>query len=198
MSKFRRTVVGSVAAAALVASVAAAAPASASVTHRADENEGTTTVVLNPAVVGTLVSLGVAPVAPGTLTAPGGVYQLAFPITNDPTKGLVYHAGGLDFANASGHDVRITRFIVNTNTGFLTAAAKVDGKWVGRIRVFKLGAGRRQEHWACPRRGDCSSEMLASCPAQRADRLTPGGQGPEPRPLPASPADHLAMGDAHW
>jgi len=140
MSKFRRTVVGSVAAAALVASVAAAAPASASVTHRADENEGTTTVVLNPAVVGTLVSLGVAPVAPGTLTAPGGVYQLAFPITNDPTKGLVYHAGGLDFANASGHDVRITRFIVNTNTGFLTAAAKVDGKWVGRIRVFKLPA----------------------------------------------------------
>ena len=38
--------------------------------------------------------------------------------------------------------MRITRFIVNTNTGFLTAAAKVDGKWVGRIRVFKLGAAQ--------------------------------------------------------
>ncbi len=142
MSKTRRTIVGAVAAAAMVVSVAAAAPASASVTHRTDENEGTTTVILNPAVVSTLVSLGVAPVAPGTLTAPGGDYQLTFPITNDPTKGLVFHSGGLDFANASGHDVRITRFVVNTNTGFLTAAAKIDGKWVGRIRVFKLGAAQ--------------------------------------------------------
>jgi hypothetical protein len=143
MSKFRRTMIGSVAAAALVALVAAAAPASASTAQRSDENEGTTTVVLNPAVVGTLVSLGVAPVAPGTLTAPGGVYQLAFPITNDPTKGLVYHSGGLNFSNASGHDVRIVRFIVNTNSGFLTASTKVDGHWVGRVRIFKLGAVKR-------------------------------------------------------
>ena len=139
MSRFRRTVVGAVAAAALVASVAAAAPASASVASN-DENEGTTTVVLNPGVVATLVSLGVAPIAPGTLTAPGGVYQVAFPITNDPKTGVVYHSGGLDFGKASGHDVSIKRFIVNTKSGFLTASAKVDGDWVGRIQVFQLGA----------------------------------------------------------
>ena len=142
MRRFRRTLIGSVAGAALVASVAAAAPASAATANRIDENEGTTTVVLNPAVVGTLVSLGVSPVAPGTLTAPGGVYQVSFPITNDPTHGLVYHSGGLDFSKATGHDVRITRFIVNTASGYLTASAKVDGHWVGRIRVFKLGASQ--------------------------------------------------------
>jgi hypothetical protein len=139
MSRFRRTLAVTTAAAALVATMAAAGPANASVKHQ-DEQEGTTTVVLNPAVVSTLVSLGVAPVAPGTLTAPGGVYQVAFPITNDPQRGIVRHSGGLNFSKASGHDVRITHFWVNTNSGFLTASAKVDGHWVGRIRVFQLGA----------------------------------------------------------
>jgi len=142
MSTFRRTIAVSAAAAALVATIGAASPANASVVARADEAEGATTVVLNPAVVSTLVSLGVAPVAPGSLSAPGGVTQVAFPITNDPTHGLVYHAGGLDFAKASGHDVAITRFIVNTTSGFLTASASVDGTAVGRIRVFKLVAAR--------------------------------------------------------
>ena len=140
MRRFRRTLAATAAAAALVATMAAASPANASVKHHQDEQEGTTTVVLNPAVVSTLVALGVAPVAPGTLTAPGGVYQLTFPITNDPVKGYVYHSGGLDFSKASGHDVRIKRFVVNLNNGFLTANAWVDGHWVGRIRVFKLGA----------------------------------------------------------
>jgi hypothetical protein len=140
MSRIRRMIGGAVAATALVAAAAAAVPATASAAERADEPEGTTTVVLNPDVVGTLVALGVTPVAPGTLTAPNGMYQVAFPITNDPTRGLVYHSGGLDFTKASGHDVRITRFIVNTNSGFLTASTKVDGAWVGRVRVFTLGA----------------------------------------------------------
>ena len=142
MSRFRRTLAATAAAAALVATMAAASPASASVNHHQDEQEGTTTVVLDPAVVGTLVALGVSPVAPGTLTAPGGVYQVAFPITNDPKHGIVRHSGGLDFSKASGHDVRITRFNVNVNTGYLTAVARVDGHWVGRIRVFKLGAAQ--------------------------------------------------------
>jgi hypothetical protein len=119
--------------------MAAAGPANAS-TVKHDEQEGTTTVVLNPGVVGTLVSLGVSPVAPGTLTAPGGVYQLTFPITNDPRHGIVRHSGGLNFSNASGHDVRITRFNVNVNTGYLTAVATVDGHRVGRFPIFKLGA----------------------------------------------------------
>ena len=142
MSRFRRTLATTAAAAAVVATITAASPASASVTRHQDAQEGTTTVVLNPAVVSTLVALGVAPVAPGTLTAPGGVYQVAFPIINDPTHGIVRHSGGLNFSKASGHDVRITRFNVNVNTGYLTARAKVDGQWVGRIRVFKLGAAQ--------------------------------------------------------
>ena len=140
MSRFRRTLAVSATAAVLVATVAAVGPAGASVRHHHDEPEGATTVVLNPGVVGTLVSLGVTPVAPGTLTAPGGVYQVAFPITNDPARGVVRHAGGLEFTKASGHDVRITRFTVNTRTGYLTARATVDGHRAGRIRVFKLGA----------------------------------------------------------
>ena len=115
----------------------AAAPASA---HEARESGGgTTTVVLNQSLVSGLVGLGVAPVAPGTLTAPRGVYQVAFPIT-EVENGRIKHAGGLDFAKAAAGNVKITRFVVNTKTGFLTARTKVNGERVGRIPVFQLGA----------------------------------------------------------
>ena len=129
--------VGIAAAAATALTVGAATPAFAH--DNQDNSRGTTTVVLNQALVPGLVGLGVAPVAPGTLTAPGGVYQVAFPITK-VKKGRIAHSGGLEFKKAAAGDVEITRFVVDTNTGFLTAKAEVNGKHVGRIAVFKLGA----------------------------------------------------------
>ena len=128
--------VGIAAVAATALTIGAASPAFA---HDIEDNSrGTTTVVLNQALVPGLVGLGVAPVAPGTLTAPNGVYQVAFPITK-VKKGRIAHAGGLEFTKAAAGDVEITRFVVDTNTGFLTAKTEVNGKNVGRIPVFKLG-----------------------------------------------------------
>ena len=139
----RRIAAGAVAAAAALSVVATAAPASANENHwgkreHRAESAGLTTVVLNQGLVGALVGLGVAPVAPGTLTAPGGTYQVAFPITR-AEDGRIGHSGGLDFSKAAAGDVTITRFVVDTNTGFLTARTSVNGKRIGRIAVFKLG-----------------------------------------------------------
>jgi hypothetical protein len=135
--------------AAAIASVAAvslaAGPALASSgEHREhgrhhESHGGTTTVVLNQSIVGALVGLGVAPVKPGTLTAPGGVYQVAFPIT-EIEHGKIAHRGGLEFTKAAAGDVKITKFVINTKTGLLTAKTKVNGKYVGRLPIFKLGA----------------------------------------------------------
>jgi hypothetical protein len=104
-----------------------------------ESHGGTTTVVLNQSIVGALVGLGVAPVKPGTLTAPGGVYQVAFPIT-EIEHGKIAHRGGLEFTKAAAGDVKITKFVINTKTGLLTAKTKVNGKYVGRLPIFKLGA----------------------------------------------------------
>ena len=131
--------------AAAIASVAAvslaASPALASGREHGhhESKGGTTTVVLNQSIVGALVDLGVAPVKPGTLTAPGGVYQVAFPIT-EIEHGKIKHRGGLEFTKAAAGDVKITKFVINTKTGLLTAKTKVNGKFVGRLPIFKLGA----------------------------------------------------------
>ncbi len=143
----RRMAAGAVAAVAVLSVVATSTPASAherhqvrhgSGNHHENESEGLTTVVLNQGLVSALVGLGVAPVSPGTLTAPGGVYQVAFPITSID-DGRIKHSGGLDFSKAAAGDVKITRFVVNTRTGFLTARTSVNGHVIGRIPVFKLG-----------------------------------------------------------
>ncbi len=143
----RRTTAGVIAAVAVLSVVATSAPASAherhqvrhgSGNHHENENEGLTTIVLNQGLVGALVGLGVAPVSPGTLTAPGGIYQVAFPITS-VDDGRIRHSGGLEFSKAAAGNVKITRFVVNTRTGFLTARTSVNGHVIGRIPVFKLG-----------------------------------------------------------
>lgn len=134
----RYSTVGAVATAALCL-VSMAAPASALDGSTEAAVNGRTTVVLNQSLVGALVGLGVAPVRPGTLTAPGGLYQVAFPITY-VEDGRIGHSGGLDFSHAAAGDVKITNFVVNTNTGYLTAKAKVNGKNIGRIPIFSLGA----------------------------------------------------------
>ena len=146
----RRIAAGAIAAAAVLSVIATAAPASAherqlgsrsqqdSWGQHENESQGLTTVVLNQGLVGALVGLGVAPVAPGTLSAPGGTYQVAFPITG-VEDGRIRHSGGLEFSKASAGDVKITRFVVDTQTGFLTARTSVNGHRIGRIAVFKLG-----------------------------------------------------------
>ena len=128
-----------VTAAATLCLVLSAGPASALDRDSQGEASGRTTVVLNQGLVGALVGLGVAPVRPGTLTAPAGLYQVAFPITYIE-DGQIGHSGGLDFSKAAAGDVKITNFVVNTSTGYLTAKAKVNGKNIGRIPVFSLGA----------------------------------------------------------
>ena len=143
--KLNRRVAAGAAAATIAVSVsvavAAAAPASAHQRghHHHRASGGTTTVVLNQGLVPALVGLGVTPVKPGTLTAPGGTYQVAFPITK-VDDGRIGHRGGLEFTKAAAGDVKITRFVVDTTKGVLTARTTVNGKYLGRIAVFTLGA----------------------------------------------------------
>jgi hypothetical protein len=137
--KHTRTLGGIAALAALAFGAAAASPATAS-EHRQGSAEGRTTVVLNPALVPTLVdTLHVRVLAPGRLSAPGGVAQVSFPITS-VGDGVVRHVGGLRFAPLGGGDLRITRFKVDLNTGYLNAKAKLNGARIpGRVNVFALG-----------------------------------------------------------
>lgn len=135
----RRTVaLGLIGALALVG--ASAVPASAHSTHPSSYQSGRTTVVLNPALVPTLVdTLKVAAVSPGRLTAPGGVAQVSFPITRIK-NGVVSHEGGLRFTPVGGGELKITSFNVNLNTGYLTAKTRLNGtKLPGRVNIFALG-----------------------------------------------------------
>ena len=146
----RRIALGVAGASVAIACVAGVGPASAhqlssryEAGHRHGsqgyESKGLTTVVLNQGLVTALVGLGVAPVAPGTLTAPRGTYQVAFPITA-AEHGRMKHSGGLEFTKAAAGNVKITRFVVDSKSGFLTARTSVNGASIGRIAVFSLGA----------------------------------------------------------
>jgi hypothetical protein len=127
---------------ALVTSAIMAPSAGASTPHRdADDGRGgVTTVVLNPALLPTLTgTLKVAPVAPATVSAPRGVVQAAFPITEVEGK-VIEHSGGLRLTPIGGGSLAITNFDVNLRTGFLDAQARLDGKQLpGRVDVFRLG-----------------------------------------------------------
>lgn len=135
MTVVRRVAGGIAATAAVLALTAAPAPAVAD----DDDVEGTTTVVLDQRLVPALLGLGVQPIRPGTLTTPGGVAQVAFPIT-EVDDGVIEHSGGLMFTKAAAGNVRIKSFDVDPAAGVLTARTKVAGQHVGRIPVFTLGA----------------------------------------------------------
>lgn len=127
---------------ALAITVALAPGASADTrNHEAGDQEGRTTVVLNPKLVPVLTeTLKVQTIRPGRLTAPGGVAQLSFPITEVEGK-VIEHAGGLAFTPVGGGALRITRFDVNLKTGFLNAKTVLNGKRLpGRVDIFALGA----------------------------------------------------------
>ena len=102
--------------------------------------DGVTTVVLNPALLPALTgTLKVAPVSPATVTAPRGVVQAAFPITEVEGK-VIEHSGGLRFTPVGGGSLVIRNFDVNLRTGFLDARAQLNGERLpGRVDVFQLG-----------------------------------------------------------
>ena len=134
-----RSVAGLAAVGTLALATAVASPASASMNDEAQAN-GTTTVVLNPALVSTLVdTLKVRTVTPGMLSAPDGVAQVSFPITR-MKDGVISHVGGLGFTPVGGGDLMITKFDVDTNTGYLTAVTRLNGKKLAdRVNIFALG-----------------------------------------------------------
>lgn len=136
MSVQGRTAAGLVSAGAALSMIALPTPALAD-----DDDQdagGTTTVVLNQPLVSALLALGVAPVAPGTLSTPGGIAQVAFPIT-EVEDDEIEHSGGLTFTKAKAGVVTITRFEVDTEDGELTARTMVNGTRVGRRAIFDLG-----------------------------------------------------------
>ena len=130
---------------ALVTTVLVAPGASADTRHHEyGDRGGQTTVVLNPDLVPVLTqTLKVRAIKPGRLTAPAGVAQLSFPITEVENK-VIEHSGGLAFTPVGGGALRITRFDVNLKTGFLNAKTVLNGKRLpGRVDIFALGPAQK-------------------------------------------------------
>jgi hypothetical protein len=102
-----------------------------------------TSLDLDPATAKVLADnkVGVAPVAPATVSQNGGTTTVSFPITEgyvavypqsqpDYIRGTVSHSGGLRFT-AGGKSLTVTDFIVNPGTSQLSAT--VEGKDVAQI-----------------------------------------------------------------
>ena len=114
-----------------------AAPAAGASDHSAG---GTTTVVLNPDLLPVLVdTLKVKPIAPGQLSAPGGVAQVSFPIT-EVNEEEIEHEGGLRFWTVDGGWLRITDFEIELEEGVLDAETRLKGTDLGQVDIFALGA----------------------------------------------------------
>ena len=123
---------------ALSAMIAPSAVASTDDDHE-DRAHGTTTVVLNPDLVPVLVdTLMVQPIAPGELSAPGGVAQVSFPIT-EVEKDEIEHSGGLRFTPVGGGSLKITEFEVELDDMELEAETWLNGKKLGDVDIFDLG-----------------------------------------------------------
>ena len=125
---------------ALSTMIAPSAVASTDDDHRKHRAGGTTTVVLNPELLPVLVdTLKVAPVAPAELSAPGGVAQVSFPIT-EVEDDEIEHSGGLQFTPVGGGTLRITEFVVDLRSGVLSAdETSLNGKKLGEVDIFELG-----------------------------------------------------------
>jgi hypothetical protein len=125
---------------ALSAVIAPSAGASDDHDERDRRSGGVTTVVLNPELVPVLVdTLSVAPIAPGALSAPGGVAQVSFPITEVDGKDIE-HSGGLQFTPVGGGSLRITEFEIELDESELEADdTRLNGKKLGDVDIFDLG-----------------------------------------------------------
>jgi hypothetical protein len=124
---------------ALSAAIAPSAFASTHDDHHAQWHHGMTTVVLNPDLLPVLVdTLKVAPVAPATLTAPGGVAQVSFPIT-EVEKDEIEHSGGLRFTAVGGGTLKITEFEVELSDEEISADKTwLNGEQLGEVDIFDL------------------------------------------------------------
>jgi len=145
---------GVLVATAAVWAVGAVAVADAAPRHR-DAARGTTSVTLNPSTIDAVVNnLGLtpAPVAPGTLGPVGTDLVAAFPIVG-PVGTKIRHRGGLTFTKGAT-TLSLTRYTIDTAAGVLTARAAVNGKRVGRIPLFDLGAAPAKD-------GCAATAMLA-------------------------------------
>jgi hypothetical protein len=128
---------------ALSAAIAPSAFASTDDHHPATWHHGATTVVLNPEMVPVLVdTLKVTPIRPAKLSAPGGVAQVAFPITEVESK-EIEHSGGLRFTPVGGGSLRITEFEVELDEGVLSAETRLNGKNLGEVDIFALGKAQK-------------------------------------------------------
>ena len=78
------------------------------------------------------------PVGSAELSAPGGVAQVSFPITevNDEE---IEHVGGLRFTTVDGGRLRITDFEIELQEGVLDAETRLNGKHLGQVDIFRLG-----------------------------------------------------------
>ncbi len=138
MSRALVTTTVSAGALALSAVMAPAAVASGS-DHPENRPAGATTVVLDPELVPVLVdTLHVTPVPPARLSAPEGVAQVSFPITEVERK-EIEHSGGLRFTPVGGGSLRITEFEIDLRTGFLDAETRLNGTKLGDVDIFQLG-----------------------------------------------------------
>jgi hypothetical protein len=137
--KITRVLVTTVLSAGALAASAVLAPA-AGASDDDHRSAGTTTVVLNPELVPVLVdTLKVKPIEPGELTAPGGVAQVSFPIT-EVEDDEIEHSGGLQFTPVGGGSLKITEFEVELDDGVLSAdETKLNGKKLGEVDIFVLG-----------------------------------------------------------
>jgi hypothetical protein len=120
----------------LVGAIAAPAASASDPSHRM----GATTVVLDPALLPVLVDdLGVAPLRPAVLSAPGGVTQVSFPIT-EVEDDEIEHRGGLRFTPIGGGALRLTAFEVELDEGVLEAEVELNGKELkDDVDIFTLG-----------------------------------------------------------
>ncbi len=105
---------------------------------------GTTTVVLNPDLLSVLVDdLKVEPIKPGMLSAPDGVAQVSFPIT-EVEDDEIEHSGGLRFTPVGGGSLEITEFEVEPPDGVLEAEVELNGKELkDDVDIFTLGEPQR-------------------------------------------------------
>jgi hypothetical protein len=103
---------------------------------------GRTTLTLSKTVMADFTKLGITP----TAIAGSQLYnnQIYFPITSGAVNlenayGQMLHAGGINLT-AGTKQVRLDSFIFSTSgeESLVTALVIVDGKFLGRIRVFDL------------------------------------------------------------
>jgi|HubBroStandDraft_6_1064221.scaffolds.fasta_scaffold56566_1 hypothetical protein len=104
--------------------------------------DGRTTLTMSKVLLADLATIGAtpAPVAGSQLLS----NQIYFPITSgaislETAAGQMLHSGGINI-NTATKQVKLDSFIVNTigEESFVTALVVVDGKFLGRIKMFDL------------------------------------------------------------